>query len=438
MIGDPAVHQTPLATLWVAARDSGYRVLENRAFKGPAWEDIWFRTLEVQAEDAGTARRSSIPRPRDPLDRSVPHCNPSLSTLRDGSRRAMRDRRRGRGTLVWLLPLVLALIPSTDTLAVWRGIDRADNRIVFAGALPGADREAHRHVRSEDVDGELDAWEVHWTARRWKVPLLRLRLWLLAPGGSYRAGERKSIEDEIRTHPLFETLALSADEAGTAESVLGPVEYLIFEAGRFRCAAWQVYLSRRPTGEADTLGDTLMTGLHCPTDRRVDARVLDTLLARIGIRGIAVPEADPVEATPARTRQDVLADLVRSGDMAGLRRIAVDGLDPDRAIPVSHPRFAGGRPIRRPLLMGAALHGHTEMAVFLIELGASTEGRAADAICAAVAADRPAIVTVLVEANPALAEYGRCGKQRDLTALGQARRLGRAAIVDILRAAQER
>ncbi|MDE0386796.1 MAG: hypothetical protein OXI22_23140 [Defluviicoccus sp.] len=56
VIGDPAGHQTPLATLWVAARDSGYRVLENRAFKGPAGQDIWFRTLEVRAEGAGTAR----------------------------------------------------------------------------------------------------------------------------------------------------------------------------------------------------------------------------------------------------------------------------------------------------------------------------------------------------------------------------------------------
>lgn len=344
----------------------------------------------------------------------------------------------GRGTLVWLLPLVLALIPSADALAVWRGIDRADNRIVFAGALPGADREAHRHVRLEDADGELDAWEAHWSARRWKVPLLRLRLWMLAPGGSYRAGGDKSIEHVIRTHPLFKELAFSANEAGTAESVLGPVEYLVFEAGRFRCAAWRLYQSRRPTGEADTLGDTRMTGLHCPIDRRVDVRVLNTLLTRIGIRGIAVPEADPVEATPARGRQDVLADLVRSGNMTGLRRIAADGLDPDYGIPVSHPRFAGGRSIRRPMLVGAALHGHTEMAVFLIELGASTEGLAAGAICAAVALDRPAIVTVLVEANPALAEYGRCGKQRDLTVLGQARRLGRAAIVDILRAAQGR
>lgn len=355
-----------------------------------------------------------------------------------GKRRAMRDRRTGRGTLAWLLPVALALIPSTDALAVWRGIDRADNRIVFAGALPGADRLAHRHVRLEDAGGELEAWEAHWSARRWKVPLLRLRLWMLAPGGSYRAEDRESIEHLIRTHPLFEDLAFSASEAGTAESMLGPVEYLVFGAGRFRCAAWQVYLSRRATREAGALGDTLMTGLHCPVDGGVDARVLDGLLTRIGIRGIAVPGAGPVEAPSARGREEVLAGLVRSGDMTGLRRIAAHRLDPDDAIMVSHPRFAGGRSIRRPMLMGAALYGHVEMAVFLIALGAFTEGRAAGAICAAVALDRPAIAAVLVEANPGLAEYGRCGKRRNMTALEQARRLGRAAIVDILRAARGR
>ena len=56
VIGDLTRHQTPLTTLWVAAKDSGYRVLENRAFKAPPGQDIWFCTLEVQAEDAGTVR----------------------------------------------------------------------------------------------------------------------------------------------------------------------------------------------------------------------------------------------------------------------------------------------------------------------------------------------------------------------------------------------
>lgn len=53
---DLSRHQAPLATLWAAAKDSGYGVLENRAFDGPPGENIWFRTLEVRAEDAGTVR----------------------------------------------------------------------------------------------------------------------------------------------------------------------------------------------------------------------------------------------------------------------------------------------------------------------------------------------------------------------------------------------
>ena len=35
VIGDITRQGAPLSTLWVAARVSGYRVLENRAFKGP-------------------------------------------------------------------------------------------------------------------------------------------------------------------------------------------------------------------------------------------------------------------------------------------------------------------------------------------------------------------------------------------------------------------
>ena len=56
VIGDLTRHQTRLTTLWVAARDSGYRVLENRAFNGPPGQYIWFCTLAVQEEDAGTVQ----------------------------------------------------------------------------------------------------------------------------------------------------------------------------------------------------------------------------------------------------------------------------------------------------------------------------------------------------------------------------------------------
>ena len=42
-----------LRALWQAAKRSGYRVLENRAFKGPRKEGLWFCTIELRAEDSG-------------------------------------------------------------------------------------------------------------------------------------------------------------------------------------------------------------------------------------------------------------------------------------------------------------------------------------------------------------------------------------------------
>ena len=343
-----------------------------------------------------------------------------------------------RRTLGWLLPLGFVLLLPTGALAKWQGIDRPDNRIVFAGGVSGADREAHRHLRLEDTGGKLEAYEASWTARASRLPLLRLRLRMLAPGGSYRIGARKSVEHLIRTHPLFRRLEFTAVEAGTAESVLGPAEYLAFQAGRHVCGVFRFYLSRNTGSEDDVLGDTMMTALYCPVSPKVDAARLLAVLARVGIRGIAVPEADPVEAPSARSRQDVLAGLVRSGDMQGLRRIAASGLDPDRVIPFSQPGFAGGRTIRGPMLMAASLYGHVEMTVFLLHLGAAAHGHAAGAICAAIARDHPEIVKVLLEANPALAEYGRCGRRGGLPALEVARRLDRAAIVELLRGAQAR
>lgn len=341
-----------------------------------------------------------------------------------------------RGTLGWLLPLVLVL--PTGVLGQSNGIDRADNRIVFLGEVSGADREAHRHARLEDTGGKLQSYEARWTAGAGRVPLLRLRLRMLAPGGSYRIGVHKSLEQLIRTHPLFRRSAFAAVAAGTAESVLGPAEYLVFEAGRYRCGTWRLYLSRRTNTATDVIGDTLVTGLYCPASREVDAARLVAMLSRVGIRGIAVPEADPVEAPSERSREEVLAGLVRSGDMQELRRIAASGLDPDRVIPFRQPGFAGGRTLRRPMLMAASLYGHVEMTVFLLHLGGAADGLAAGAICAAIARDHPEIVKVLLEANPALAEYGRCGRRGGLTVLEVARRLERTAIVELLRGARPR
>ena len=57
VIADPALQGIPLRSLWLAAREGGYRVLENRAFDAPPGEGVWLRTLEVRAEQAGNVER---------------------------------------------------------------------------------------------------------------------------------------------------------------------------------------------------------------------------------------------------------------------------------------------------------------------------------------------------------------------------------------------
>ena len=340
----------------------------------------------------------------------------------------------------WLLILVLApiLAMSPSAQARWTGIDRQDNRIVFTGTLIGADSEAHRHLRLKDTNGRRESYEARWSARGWRLPLLRLRLHMQALEHAFLSAGRKSLEQSIRTHPLFRGLAFTAIEVGMTDSLVGPAEYLVFDAGQYRCGTTRVYLSRRANAASDVLGDTLVTALFCPVSGEVDAARLASVLVRVGIKGIAVPEGDPVEALSGRNRDDGLADVVQTGNIKRLRRIAVRDLDPDTVISFSHPHFAGGRTLHRPMIVAVSVYGHIEMTVFLLEQGASTQGAAASAICAAIARDHPDIVRLLLETDPALADHGRCGPGGRLSALAVAERLGSAVIVELLHAAQAR
>ena len=331
---------------------------------------------------------------------------------------------------VFSLTLALLLAAPADALAKWRGIDRAESRIIFAGEPAGADSESNRHLRLEDSGGKRETYEIHWRARGWRLPVLPLRLRMQAPGHAFRRDERKTLEHLIRTHPLFRGRAFAALEAGTEETVLGSAEYLVFKAGKNRCGTSRLYLKREVETPADALGDTMMTALWCPPSGEVDAARLASVLARTGVRGIADPEAGPVEDPSAPDRDEVLAALAQSGDMKGLRRISAGDLDPDTVVAFSHPQFANGRTIRRPMLMAASLFGHVEMVVFLLDHGAATSGRAAGAICAAIARDHPRIVEVLLDADPVLAEYERCGHRGGLSAMALAQWLDRRMIVD--------
>ncbi len=337
-----------------------------------------------------------------------------------------------------LLVLGLALTVPATTEARWNGIDRQENRILFSGMPPGAEHVSHRHVRHEDLNGRRELYEAHWKAAGRRLPLLRIRLHLWTPEHASRTAGHKSLEENIQTHPLFRGRAFAALEAGTAKSVLGDNEYLVFKAGKDRCGTWRIYLYRNAGAVADGRGDTMVTGLSCPVTGDVDATIIVSMLSRVGIRGIATPGTDPAAASSGRTRNEDLFEVVRTGNMKRLRRIAVRGLDPDTTISFNHPLYARGRTLHAPMIVAASLYGHTEMAVFLLDHGAGTHLAAASAICAAVARNHPDIVRVLLEADPALANYERCGRNRTQPPLAVAKRLHRWPIVELLRNAGAR
>ena len=231
-------------------------------------------------------------------------------------------------------------------------------------------------------------------------------------------------------------MPISTVETGTAETAVGPAEFLILQGGERQCGVFHLYLDDGTISRPDTLGNGYLIGYYCPVSARVDTRTLESLLSKVGVRGIAVPKAeDPRAGGPAASQSPTthpLTILVATGDIKGLRRAAVKDFDPDTIIPFQHPRFAGGRVIDRPILMAAALFGRTEMVVFLLKKGATTRGRSAGAICAAIAMKHPQIVDVLLKKDRELKHYDRCGRRGGLSAIDLAKRLNLDDIVEKL------
>ncbi len=325
-----------------------------------------------------------------------------------------------------LLPaLAISLAAPAGAFAKWQGITPAENRIVFASDRFAGYREVHRYRPFKANHYTHENYMVRWTVGGRRLPVFRLYLQLLAPGRHFQGGTPTSLEGTARGLNWVEGLSFAASEAGTAETVLGSAEHLIFEAGRHRCGLFRLFANKSGISDPDTLGNIAMSGLYCPLSGEIDARAVESVLARVGIRDIAMPAPD----APAGND---LARLVTSGDLAGLRRAAGEDFDPDTLIPFSHPRFAGGRTIRRPMIVAASLFGRAGPAAFLIERGASVEGQASGAICAAIATNHPDIVDLLLEREPALAQYDRCGRGRNLSPVALARRLGHDSIAERL------
>lgn len=335
-----------------------------------------------------------------------------------------------------LAPLVLAaiLVAPAGALAKWRGISEAESRIVFAGAELEAYRVAFHYRPFVESGYRWEGYQARWRTGGRSVPVLWVHLQILEPGYFFPGRLQTELEGLAKRVTWFRDKAFSANETGVAATAPGPADFLVFTAGVFRCAAFSIFADDGSGSDPDNAGNMRMIGFYCPTSGSVDGAAVKAVLARIGIRGIAVPARR--DARPSDS-QGALAGLVKAGDIRGLRLAVAGGLDPDTPIAFRHPSYARGREIRRPIVVAASLFGHTEMVAFLLNQGASTAGAASAAICAAIAFDRRDIVDALVKKDPALADYPSCGPGGTEPAIEVARRLGREAIAaQLLQAGQ--
>ena len=256
-----------------------------------------------------------------------------------------------------------------------------------------------------------------------RVPVFWTRLDILAPGYYFDASWSRTIDEFPGLFGWFKPLGVSPGEAGKAKTVLGEADYLVFTAGEYDCAVFRLYIDGAWSGSPHSAGNTRMFGLYCPVSGGVDGAAVESVLAKIGIREVAVPEAETREAGPPGEAGSPLARLVKEGDIRGLRRLAAAGLDPDALVFTDHPDYLGGDVAYMPILVAAAAYGHTEIVVFLLGRGASVRGAGGRAICAAIAANREAVVDVLLEEHPALARHDSCGPGGNRTAFLLAMRL---------------
>lgn len=350
-----------------------------------------------------------------------------------------RSAMTARGIAALALALALLLGPAPGAEAKWRGIRAGDSQIVFAGRDFDAYRASWHYLPFVESAHRMEGYLATWTAPGRRVPVFMAQVQILAPGYYFDSARAPPVAEFPRLFGWFGTLEIVHGETGAADTPAGKAEYLVFTAGKHNCAVFLLYVHGAWSANPSAAGTTRLFGLYCPVSGAVDGAAVRSVLAKIGIREVGVPGEETREAARPGARggtgEGDLALLVTGGDMRGLRRRALAGLDPDTVIAYSHPRFARGRELRRPMLHAAALFGHTEIVAFLLDRGASTQGPAAGAICAAIAMNRPGIVDLLLEKDPGLSEFRRCGRAGTLSPLQLAMRLGHLDIAETLREA---
>ena len=194
--------------------------------------------------------------------------------------------------------LALALVAAApgDASAKWRGITAADSRIVFAGRDFDGYRGSWHYLPFVESAYRWEGYLATWMAPSRRLPVFWARLQILAPGYHFQDGAQNSLDERARKLSWFRNQPFSAGEDGTAGTVLGQTRYLIFTSGENRCAAFRLFIDDGSYASPNSAGNTLLLGLYCPVDGGLDGASVRSVLAKIGIRDVAVPAGETREA----------------------------------------------------------------------------------------------------------------------------------------------
>ncbi len=132
-----------------------------------------------------------------------------------------------------------------------------------------------------------------------------------------------------------------------------------------------------------------------------------------------------------------IAQAITNGDVQRLEELLREGANANAVMSFSHPRFAGGRAVKRTLLVAAAVQGDPRMVDVLVRNGANPRRSGNDfAICPAAAFGHVDVVRILLEAGASQSPSRMCGKNRNHSPLSIAQAGGHTAVVELLQAAE--
>lgn len=130
---------------------------------------------------------------------------------------------------------------------------------------------------------------------------------------------------------------------------------------------------------------------------------------------------------------DSLSAIVTSGDVKKLESLLFEGADPNSVIVFKHRSFAGGKEVKRTLLVAAAVHGHVQIVELLISRGVALEHPDnAFALCPAAAFGYTEIVATLVRAGVSVNPTRKCGRNGSMSPLRIAQKGGYDDIIKTL------